>query len=87
MDDTSLFSAVTDAALSNSHLNDNLSQINDWTHNWKMSFNPDSTKPAHEAVFIRKENDVHYNAPVQRTQSYKHLGLTLSLKLDFLNFV
>ena len=52
-----------------------------------MSFNRDSTKPAHEVVFIRKENDVHCNAPVTRAQSYKYLGLTLGLKLDFLNFV
>ena len=29
-DDTSLFSTVTNAALSNSHSNDDLSKINDW---------------------------------------------------------
>ena len=53
--DTSLFSTVTDEALSNSHLHDNLSKINDWAYKWKMSFNPDSTKPYHEVVFIRKK--------------------------------
>ena len=31
-DDTSLFSTVTDAALSNPHLNNDLSKINDWTY-------------------------------------------------------
>ena len=55
MDDTSLFSIVADEALSNSYLNDDLKKINDWAYKWKMSFNPDSTKPAHEVVFSRKK--------------------------------
>ena len=46
-DDTSLFSTVTDEALSNSYLNDDLSKINHWAYKWKMNFNPDCTKPAH----------------------------------------
>ena len=54
-DDTSLFSIVADEALSNSYLNDDLKKINDWAYKWKMSFNPDSTKPAHEVVFSRKK--------------------------------
>ena len=55
-DDTSLFLTVTDEALSNSYLNDDFKKINDWAYKWEMSFNPDSTKPAHEAVFSRKKN-------------------------------
>ena len=54
-DDTSLFSIVADEALSNSYLNDDLKKINDWAYKWKMSFNPDSAKPAHEVVFSRKK--------------------------------
>ena len=54
-DDTSLFSIVADEALSNSYLNDNLKKNNDWAYKWKMSFNPDSAKPAHEVVFSRKK--------------------------------
>ena len=54
-DDTSLFSIVADEALSNSYLNNDLKKINDWAYKWKMSFNPDSTKPAHEVVFSRKK--------------------------------
>ena len=54
-DDTSLFSTVSDEALSNSHLNDDLSKIKDWAYKWKMNFNPDSAKPVHEVVFIRKK--------------------------------
>ena len=54
-DHTFLFSTVTDKALSNSHLNDDLTKINDWVYKWEMNFNSDSTKPAHEVVFSRKK--------------------------------
>ena len=87
-DDTSLFSIVADEALSNSYLNDDLKKINDWAYKWKMSFNPDSTKPAHEVVFSRKKN-IHYppilfnNLPVKRVQFHRHLGLTLDSQLNF----
>ena len=50
-----LFSTVTDEALSNSHLNDDLSKVNDWAYKREMCFNPGSTKPAHEVVFSRKK--------------------------------
>ena len=54
-DYTSLFAVVTDKALSNSQLNDDLNKINDWAYKWKMSSNPDITKPAHQVVFSRKK--------------------------------
>ena len=54
-DDTSFFSTETDETLSNSHLNDDLSKMYDWAYKCKMSFNPDSTKPATEVVFTRKK--------------------------------
>ena len=88
VDDTSLFSTVTDEALSQSHLNDDLSNINDCAYKWKMSVNPDSTKPAHQAVFSRK-NNIHYppitfnKHAVKRVQSQKHLRLKLGSKLNF----
>ena len=53
-----------------------------------MSFNPDSTKPAHEVIFSRKKN-INYSLitfnklPVKCVQSHKHLGLTLDSKLNF----
>ena len=49
-DDSSLFSTLTDETFLNSHLNSNLSKINDWTYKLKMSFNTDSTKPALSSV-------------------------------------
>ena len=53
-----------------------------------MSFNPDSTKLAHEIVFSRTKN-THYspilfsNLPVKRVQFHKHLELTLDSQLNF----
>ena len=53
-DDTSLSSTVTNnEALSNSHLNKDLSKINIWDYKRKMSFNPDSKKPTHQVAFSR----------------------------------
>ena len=52
-DDTSLFSVVhitNSANLSNS----DLSNINEWALQWKMSFNPDPVKQAQEIIFSRK---------------------------------
>ena len=54
-----------------------------------MSFNPDSTKSAHDVVFSRKKDKIHYppitfnNLPVKCVQSHKHLALTLDSKLNF----
>ena len=52
-DDTSLFLTVTDEALSNHHLRDDLSKINDWAYKWKMSFNPGSTRKKLISTTIR----------------------------------
>ena len=42
-DDTSLFSTVTDPKVSVSELNHDLTLIESWAQQWKMSFNPDPT--------------------------------------------
>ena len=55
-DDTSLFSIVTCVNTSASTLNSDLLKIQDWTYQWKMSFNQDRTKRAHEIIFSRKKN-------------------------------
>ena len=52
-DDTSLFTLVKDKNESTSILNDIL-LISKWAYNWKMFFNPDPTKPAHELIFSKK---------------------------------
>ena len=54
---TFLSSTVTDTALWNSHLNDDLCKINDWACNCEMSFNLDGKKLAHEVVMWYGDDD------------------------------
>ena len=89
VDDTSLFSTVQDPNESAKYLNLDLSVISQWAYRWKMLFNPDPKKPAHEVIFSREKNEethpiVFYdNIEVSRTDSQKHLGLVLDNKLTF----
>ena len=52
-DDTSLFSVVH-VTISFSELDSNLVKISESAFKWKMSFNPDPSKPAQEVIFSRK---------------------------------
>ena len=52
--DTSLFSTVKVPERTANNLNNGLKEINKWTFQWKMSFNPDPTKQAQEVIFSRK---------------------------------
>ena len=58
-DDTSLFSVVHDVNTSAKELNDELKKVNDWVFQWKMSFNPDPSKPAQEIVFSKSKRPIH----------------------------
>ena len=54
-----------------------------------MSFNPDPTKMAQEALFSRKKPKVIHPSlifngkDVSRSESLKHLGVVFDLKLNF----
>ena len=50
-DDTSLFSVIRNKQLSVQNLNQDLSKINHWAFQWKMSLNPDPSKQAQEVTF------------------------------------
>ena len=50
-DDTSLFSVIRNKHLSVQNLNENLSKINHWAFQQKMSFNSDPSKQAQEVIF------------------------------------
>ena len=54
-DDTSLFTIVKDENESANILNNDLSLISKWAFNWKMLFNPDPSKPAHDSFVFKKE--------------------------------
>ena len=88
-DDTSIFSIVRDPIVSAEVLNRDLDQISRWAYQWKMSFNPDPTKPAEEVLFSHKKVNaehppIFFNGnEVKRVNDHKHLGLVLDSKLAF----
>ena len=50
-DDTSLFSVIHDILTSANNLNKDLERISKWATQWKMNFNPDTTKQVQEVIF------------------------------------
>ena len=88
-DDTSLFATVHNIKKATNDLNNDLTKITKWAFQWKMSFNPDISKQAHEVIFSRKRSVSSHppltfnNIPVARTNSQKHLGMQLDKKLNF----
>ena len=62
-DDTYLFYVVDDNQTSANDLNKDLKIINNWAFRWKMNFNPNPTKQAHEVIFSRKAKK-KYNHPL-----------------------
>ena len=69
---------VQDLNESAKYLNLDLSVISRWACQWKMLFNPDPKKPAHEVIFSRKKNEeahasvFFHNIEVSHTDSQKH---------------
>ena len=53
-DDILLFSVDDNIVESASKLNSDLMRIKEYAYQWKMSFNLDRTKPAHETILSRK---------------------------------
>ena len=88
-DDTSLFSTVTDPNVTANQINNDLHNISTWAYQWKMNFNPDTSKQAQEVLFSRKVKVtahpqlVFNNNPVHETATQKHLGMFLDFKLNF----
>ena len=94
-DDTSLFSVIHDIQTSANNLikdlnlNKDLERISNWATQWKMNFNPDTTKQASEVIFSRKLKKNVYppllfnNVSVTRTSSQKHLGIIFNNQLKF----
>ena len=92
-DDTSLFSIVRDPEVSFELLQHDLDSITEWAHQWKMSFNPDPTKPAEEILFSHKKSKPYHpplkfnNIEVKRVSEHKHLGLIFDPKLSFIKHI
>ena len=85
-DYTSLFSVIHDVSLSQIDLKDDLDKVNNWSYQWKMSFNPDLSKECQEVIFSWKINNVlnppltFNNVDVGQIRSQKHLEMFLDFK-------
>ena len=53
-DDTSLFMVVREPNAAAEDINHDLELISKWTHDWRMSFNPDPQKQAVELLLSKK---------------------------------
>ena len=53
-DDTSLFSTITDPNVRANQINNDLHNISTWSHQWKMNFNPDTSKQVKEVILNRR---------------------------------
>ena len=88
-DGTPLFSVVRDINTSATHLDNDLRKISNLAFQWKMSFNPDSSKQAQEVIFSCKHQKISHpsiyfnNNPIESVSSQKHLGMILDTKLNF----
>ena len=87
-DDMSLFSVVHNITDPVNLFNSDLSKINEWAAQWKISFNPDPTKQAQEIIFSRKTSQRNHpslmfnNNIVNLTTVRKHLGMIFDSKLN-----
>ena len=70
-------------------LNNDLTKITKWVLQWKMSFNPDISKQAHEIIFSSKRSIIFHppltfnDIPVAQTNSQNHLGMQLDKRIYF----
>ena len=87
-DDSSLFNRVSDVNITQSLLENDLTTIQNWAHQWKMVFNPDITKHAIEIVFSVKNKSIRpllsfNNVAVALKPFSIHLGLYMDETLSF----
>ena len=83
-----LYYLVKDPAQTITEMNHDLCVIQRWAYQWRMVFNPDSTKQANQVLFSCKKkhpkNHPHlfFNG-IQVSQEQKHLGLILENDFSF----
>ena len=84
---------VNDLPSSAATLRNDLTVISNWAFQWKMVFNPDMTRQAQEVIFRRKTKKLLHpclsfnDSPSKNSISQKHLGLTLDVKLNFVDHI
>ena len=83
------FSVVDKINPTATNLNSDLSKINAWADQWKITFNLDPSKQRQKVIFSLKIKKTSHpplnfnNNSVLQVQSRKHLGLYLDGELDF----
>ena len=88
-DDTSLFVIVDDPLVAHDILMHDLNLVEIWANQWRMSFNPDPSKPPIEVIFSTKSEPPYHpsltfgGSIVQRSIEHKHIGLILDKSLSF----
>ena len=88
-DDTSLFVIVDNPQTAHDILAHDLSLVEKWAFQWRMSFNPDPNKPPVEIIFSTKLKSTYHpslflnGVMVKMVDEHKHLGLILDRKLSF----
>ena len=71
------------------NLNNDLSKINDWATQWKVSFNPNPSNQAQEVTYSRTRQNLNHDSIyfnhdlIQQFLSQKHLEMRLDTKLNF----
>ena len=93
MDDASIFSVVRDPRVTAETLNEDLSKVSQWTHQWKRLFNAYYSKQDQEIVDSRKNRVTNHgsislnNMIINRENVLKHLGLLLDVRLNFVEHI
>ena len=86
-----LFSILKDPVISTNSLNHDLDVICQWAYQWKMQFNPDTTKQATEVLFSCKKSSPNHlqlifnGTVVAKVKEQKRLGLILDSGLSLKN--
>ena len=79
-EDMSLFSTVTDPNAMANQINNDLDDINTRAHQWKMNFNPDTTKQAQQVIFSCKSKvPAHPQLVVSATRRSRDIKIRLCL--------
>ena len=93
VDDTSLFLVVNNIQTSTTTLSQDINAITNWAFQWKMIFNLGLSKQVQEVIFSTKIKKWFHptllfnNILLSNSLFQKHLGLTLDIKLNFLEHI
>ena len=87
-DDTCLYVTVEDPTTSDTSLNENLTNVQQWADQWLVNFNPSKTK----SMLFSNKNNTHLplsfqDRPVDEIEQHKHLGVVFNSALSWKDHV